>query len=923
MRPLRITMSAFGPYANEVTLDMKKLGSKGIYLITGDTGAGKTTIFDAICFALFGQASGSDRDSSGFRSKYATEENKTFVELEFTYGPLQYIVKRSPEYVVFHTKTGKEKKEKAEASLIFDDGTVVTGIRQVTSKIEEILGMSKDQFTQIVMIAQGDFRDLLLASTKERSEIFRKIFKTNTYRLMQDQLKEEAIQLERKVQESRRSLAQYIEGIQCPKDSGQQEKIEALKIANGFFSEEEAEETLAIIVEKDRDSQQKTLLSVEKNEKELEELNQRIGQAESWEKTEAEIKHAKKIMSEEKPVIDTLEKEYEVQILKKTELDALYLEIFQEEEQLKYYVSISQKKGELEQKKKNVETLQTSYDQTKKSYQRLLQTITERKSLLSTLTDAENKMFQAEKEKNTLEKSLEQLIRIEKQRQEYEIKKHIFLTEKQEYLKLRATQEQISQTYEQLERAFFDGQAGILALQLNDGEPCPVCGSKHHPKVAKLCSQVPTEDELRVQKRKREQATEQLVNKREIVMEKKGIADTLGKSVIRSFEELYGVYEKQNLQTFFREELERMKALLLEKESVWKQTCANVKTKKETQDELLILEEQVEKSKISMDQISKNIMKDQAEIIGLERELAAISAGLLYPNEEEAKRSLEEKKKRREKEQAALTAISTALDKARQKFSEGEARVKALESQRRHSPSLTLEQLRKEKESLEQTLSQLREEKSILEMRRKTNEQILDHIKRQGRSLAELLQKYQWLKALSDTANGSLKGKEKITLETFVQMRYFDRILARANVRFLTMSSGQYELKRSGVSGDIRSQSGLELNVVDHYNGTERSVKTLSGGESFQASLSLALGLSDEIQYTAGGIRVEAMFVDEGFGSLDEDSLEQAVRVLAGLAEGNCLVGIISHVSELKQRIDRQIVIEKRKAGGSTLRIDL
>ena len=198
---------------------------------------------------------------------------------------------------------------------------------------------------------------------------------------------------------------------------------------------------------------------------------------------------------------------------------------------------------------------------------------------------------------------------------------------------------------------------------------------------------------------------------------------------------------------------------------------------------------------------------------------------------------------------------------------------------------------------------------------------ILSHMQRETENLSELEKKYTWLKALSDTANGSVTGKERITLETYVQMTFFDRIIERANTRFFIMSGGQYELKRREEADSLRALSGLELSVIDYYNNTERSVKTLSGGESFKASLSLALGLSDEIQSSAGGIQLDTLFVDEGFGSLDEESLQQAMKALTGLTESNRLVGIISHVAELKERIDSQIVVTKERSGGSRARI--
>ena len=202
-----------------------------------------------------------------------------------------------------------------------------------------------------------------------------------------------------------------------------------------------------------------------------------------------------------------------------------------------------------------------------------------------------------------------------------------------------------------------------------------------------------------------------------------------------------------------------------------------------------------------------------------------------------------------------------------------------------------------------------------------SNAAVKKKIEEKSGELTSLEERWAWVKALSNTANGNITGKEKVMLETYIQMTYFDRILVRANRRLLSMTGGQYELVRRQVADNNRSQSGLELDVIDHYNGTQRSVKTLSGGESFKASLSLALGLSDEVQSSAGGIRLDTMFVDEGFGSLDEESLQQAIRTLAELGEGNRLVGIISHVGELKEKIDRQIVVTKAKTGGSRAEI--
>jgi DNA repair protein SbcC/Rad50 len=257
------------------------------------------------------------------------------------------------------------------------------------------------------------------------------------------------------------------------------------------------------------------------------------------------------------------------------------------------------------------------------------------------------------------------------------------------------------------------------------------------------------------------------------------------------------------------------------------------------------------------------------------------------------------------------------LQKSKENISGYESSIKSLKSQLSSGCALDKDEELEKKTDIENKKGEDDAKSKAIHTRIETNTQALTNIRAKSDSLSELEKRYTWMKSLSNTANGNISGKEKIMLETYIQMTYFERIIDRANTRLMTMSGGQYELKRRREAENNRSQSGLDLDVIDHYNGTERSVKTLSGGESFKASLSLALGLSDEIQASAGGVKLDTMFVDEGFGSLDEESLDQAMRALSGLADGNRLVGIISHVGELKNRIDKQIIVTKDKSGGS------
>ena len=278
--------------------------------------------------------------------------------------------------------------------------------------------------------------------------------------------------------------------------------------------------------------------------------------------------------------------------------------------------------------------------------------------------------------------------------------------------------------------------------------------------------------------------------------------------------------------------------------------------------------------------------------------------------------------------EAARAALQKALEQAQKAYQMGKAtadtlrgQIQGYQEQLRQAEPIDLELERAKRKTLSVEIARLSEGLAELAARIRCNQTALEHLKEQSGDLEETEKKWTWVRALSNTANGNISGEEKIMLETYVQMTYFDRIIARANTRFMVMSGGQYELKRRIEAENNRSQSGLELDVIDHYNGTERSVNSLSGGETFKASLSLALGLSDEIQSSAGGIRLDTMFVDEGFGSLDEESLQQAMRALSSLTEGNRLVGIISHVAELKEKIDKQIFVTKDRSGGSRAEI--
>ncbi len=472
-----------------------------------------------------------------------------------------------------------------------------------------------------------------------------------------------------------------------------------------------------------------------------------------------------------------------------------------------------------------------------------------------------------------------------------------------------------------MNRAFLDEQAGIIAETLKKGEPCPVCGALEHPCIARKSETAPTEAELKKAKEAAEKARS--------VAEKKSSDCKTAKATLDA---KTGEAKKQINNLWLNKSIEEAATLLSDEQAA---ASADV--------DRLNADIAAEEKKITRrNELAPIIPEKETELKQTEQDISDCDINL-----KSQKSALTEKKTQHENEKKTLSfankaeaakevsllesridEMKTAYNSAQEKMQTSNEKIAGYRSSiEKFSEQLSSGcRLDREEETKRKTDIQAGRDKADaafreLDKRIETNGHVLKNIRDKAGSLIDLEKRYAWMKALSNTANGNISGKEKVMLETYIQMTYFDRIIARANTRFMVMSGGQYELKRRKEAENNRSQSGLDLDVIDHYNGTERSVKTLSGGESFKASLSLALGLSDEIQASAGGVKLDTMFVDEGFGSLDEDSLNQAMRALSGLADGNRLVGIISHVGELKNRIDRQIVVNKERSGGSTAKI--
>ncbi len=921
MRPLKLSMSAFGPYAGSTELDFEKIGRSGLFLITGDTGAGKTTIFDAVCYALFGSPSGDARDGGMMRSKYAEPGTPTEVALTFEYAGKEYYVKRNPEYERPKLRGEGMRMEQASAEFRYPEGRVVTKIKDVNEAVESVLGLDRDQFVGVAMIAQGDFRRMLDASTDERQKIFRKLFDTMPYQKLQLKLKDQAAELGRQYSDYERSIAQSLSSISYEEESPL--SVEAKKAAGGEMLTADAMEVIERMIAQDEKTEEEAKTSSDSLQEKLLENNSLIAKAEEREKTklrladlkqqlqkkETEAEEAKRVLADEaakKPKAEDLGKEA-VRI--RTELPE-YEELDEASAAAeKALEEIAKLAAEKENKKKTIEDLSDEVDSGKKRLEELASAGEDRAGLLS--------------EKERIEKEIETIDDVQKS-----IGEAIDLSVKLDAAKAAYTSkadaaDAAQSDFARKNRAYLDEQAGIIAESLEDGAPCPVCGSLEHPHPAGKSAEAPSKEELEESRALYEKVLAEaqkastkaagldaeMKTKTDAVREKAakaGIASDgdmaalseglAGKSAELS-EALGKVSEKITEADRLIAEREKLKKLVPEKETA--------------------LEEEKK--------AAADLERDEVRL-GSEKEAATERAEKLreklgFASKDEAEKEIEKLEKEKKQIEGAIEQAEKNASAAETEMKETAAQIKEAETALEGGQDADMEKLLVEKERLNGE-----KEAADLKIRRASqrlaqNRRVLGDVESAGSEASEVESRLVMMRSLSETANGQVTGKEKVMLETYVQMTYFDRIIRRANTRFMTMTGGQYEMKRKMSADNKRSQSGLELDVIDHYNGSERSVKSLSGGESFIASLALALGLSDEIQAEAGGIRLDSMFIDEGFGSLDDETLDQAMRALASLSEGDRLIGMISHVGALKERIDRQIVVKKERSSGSRVEI--
>ena len=917
MRPLKLTIAGFGPYAGVQELNFDNLGNSGLYLITGDTGAGKTTIFDAITFALYGEASGEYREPGMLRSKYARPEDPTYVKMTFSYAGREYTIERTPEYDRPKLRGNGNTTKPASAALTRPD-RIVSGVKEVNASIQEIIGLSKEQFSQVAMIAQGEFRKLLKADTKDRQKIFRDIFETRAFLTLQNQLKDKTLLLSKEKDQLKSSIQQYIREMVCDEDSPL--SIEVNKAHTAELTIGQVMELFETLLKTDRDEEACLESRLAETEAELEKISTQLNQAEAYANARRSLEEHERTEAVQITALEAAHVKLSQAQSTIPQQEELGKAINQIDLMMPFYDELNEKSDSLhqaERKSKSAKSAQEAAESTKNA---LTDEITSMKKELQSLADAaaEKERLTAERhkiseQKATLEHFSDSLVNLAEQQQLLHQKQAAYLTADAESASLK-------QEYDAMNQAFLHEQAGIIASTLLDGDPCPVCGSMTHPRLAVLSKNAPTEAAVKKAKKAYDVAQKNTEEASTAAGTQRGIVNTTLKNLQDELNDLLPGTTMDDAAAVADAKGAELEQHLQELDIQIKAAETKIKRKQVVDDLLPKREAALIDAEAALSAAREQLASSTASAQALEKEISSLKEKLTYPDKTAAELEQCTLQETLTQLKNALSAAEDSLRQKREYLAATRAAIDQLQKQVADSTEIDTTILSEQKADLTAQKATITQKQKTLHARITTNESARRNIETKQTVLESLESRYAWMKALSDTANGTLSNKSKIMLETYVQTTYFERILARANIRLRKMSGGQYDLKRRKIADNKQSQSGLELDIVDHINATERSVNTLSGGESFLASLALALGLSDEIQMSTG-IQLDTLFVDEGFGSLDSEALRKAYTTLASLTEGNRLVGIISHVSELKEWIDKKIIVRKLKTGDSSAEI--
>ena len=923
MKPLKLTMSAFGSYAGKNVIDFTGQ-QQGIFLITGDTGAGKTTIFDAITYALYNQTSGGERNGNMMRSQYAQPEAETYVELEFLYRGQTYRVRRNPDYKITKTlKNGKIREQKVPHSveLTLPDGTVFPEKKNATdAKIIEILGLTADQFSQIVMIAQGDFLKLLYTKSDERKMIFSKLFRTDIYWKIQENLRRKSMEMDERIQENDRAF--------------EQEKSRIIPLP------ESEELPLDELVERLRERVKDALKEQNLRRANVEELNKKITKYEEINKLFVSLEKIRRTGKElEARQAESKERRQQIENARKADkvLVAEQQNLRQQQAVEPSAPAIAKMTETLADHQEMFETLKTQLQEAEAKQKR--EAADTQKKMLAleqsfpsyeALQNARSEEQQAKKVWEDLGKTSEESFHkkeagIAALKEQQKQQEQVVEQTKKNWEQTSLSASESAKHYEHMYEAFLKEQAGILAENLSAGCPCPVCGSTVHPDPAKLSDHAVTELEV-----------EQAKKTRAAAEEKRDLAHAAFETEKTEKQKLAQAVEKEEADFVLAQTIAKQQRKEAEQNYVSLQKIAEQIREKLVYPSLAEAKKQYAAMQKALEAAEQEIAKKRQKVSELAEAMNTLKGQKLA--EEENQKTAKKLAAKTEKEYAKLLEKSGFVseetyhlailpERSRSKLEREEkeyesqclrqqSEQKLLEKQvsgKTYTDTTELnEQLKAEKQALKEAEKTYMELHTAYENDRSVLQNCAVYLEK-GKKLES---EDQVIKSLSKTANGRLSGSAKIDFETYIQRQYFKQIIHEANKRLLTMSNHQFILKlKEEANTGRKTNEGLDLSVYSLVTDSERDVKTLSGGESFLAALAMALGLSDIVERSAGAIHPDMMFIDEGFGSLDAQSRQQAIEVLGELAGDSRMVGIISHVTELKEQIDRKLVVNRTDNG--------
>lgn len=923
MKPLKLTMSAFGSYAGKNVIDFTGQ-QQGIFLITGDTGAGKTTIFDAITYALYNQTSGGERNGNMMRSQYAQPETETYVELEFLYRGQTYRVRRNPDYKITKTlKNGRIREQKVPHSveLTLPDGTVFPEKKNATdAKIIEILGLTADQFSQIVMIAQGDFLKLLYTKSDERKMIFSKLFRTDIYWKIQENLRRKSMEMDERIQENDRAF--------------EQEKSRIIPLP------ESEELPLDELVERLRERLKDALKEQNLRRANVEELNKKITKYEEINKLFVSLEKIRQTGKElEARRVESKERRQQIENARKADkvLVAEQQNLRQQQAVEQSVQAIAKMTETLANNQEMFETLKTQLQEVEAEQKREAADIQKKMLALEqsfpsyeALQNARSEEQQAKKVWEDLGKTSEEsfhkkeagIVALKEQQKQQE---QVVEQTKKNWEQTSLSASESAKHYEHMYEAFLKEQAGILAENLSAGCPCPVCGSTVHPDPAKLSDHAVTELEV-----------EQAKKTRAAAEEKRDLAYAAFEAEKTEKQKLAQAVEKEEADFVLAQTIAKQQRKEAEQNYVSLQKIAEQIREKLVYPSLAEAKKQYAAMQKALEAAEQEIAKKRQKVSELAEAMNTLKGQKLA--EEENQKTAKKLAVKTEKEYAKLLEKSGFVseetyhlailpERGRSKLEREEkeyesqclrqqSEQKLLEKQvsgKTYTDTTELnERLKVEKQALKEAEKTYMELHTAYENDRSVLQNCAVYLEK-GKKLES---EDQVIKSLSKTANGRLSGSAKIDFETYIQRQYFKQIIHEANKRLLTMSNHQFILKlKEEANTGRKTNEGLDLSVYSLVTDSERDVKTLSGGESFLAALAMALGLSDIVERSAGAIHPDMMFIDEGFGSLDAQSRQQAIEVLGELAGDSRMVGIISHVTELKEQIDHKLVVSRTDKG--------